>query len=128
MIVGNVIWIHRKKLSTLITDRLHSLRECDHELYITPIGGEIHLQLPPMNNGHPTDSKRAQIDYRVVLLHTNENICMDGYDMVDVSSIDAAELVCNSDETVYEVTEPINEPVHDNFGYLTALGALEESV
>ncbi|KAL3879411.1 hypothetical protein ACJMK2_031709, partial [Sinanodonta woodiana] len=48
--------------------------ECDPGLYFTPIGGKIHLPIPLMNDGHTSDSQTAQIDSRMLIVHTNQNM------------------------------------------------------
>ncbi|KAL3879401.1 hypothetical protein ACJMK2_031699 [Sinanodonta woodiana] len=125
---GYVIWIHQKRLSTLEAGRTHSHKAGDHDLYITPIGGDCPLPIPMMKDGNASNPITEQFDSSMLILHTNPNSCMDGYEMVDVSSIESGERVCNSDETVYEPTEIIDNPVDDRFGYLTVLGVLETSV
>ncbi|KAL3880172.1 hypothetical protein ACJMK2_032437 [Sinanodonta woodiana] len=113
VMVGYVIWIHQKRLTSLETDRPHSRQECNHEFYITAAGAEINLPLLPMNDGHASDSTTEQGYSPMSILHTNQNMCFDKYEKVDAASTDAGERVCNSYETVYEPLETISKAVDD---------------
>ncbi|KAL3879375.1 hypothetical protein ACJMK2_031673, partial [Sinanodonta woodiana] len=124
MVVGCVKWIYHKRISTLEKDQSHPLEECDRELYITPIGDDIHQPIPLMNDGNAFDFQTAQSNSRMLILHTNQNMNMDGYEIVDDSIYDAPQRVCNSDGIAYELTETIGKPGHTNCAYLTALGPL----